>query len=203
MNDSKHREDLSLLVEQRRRELAERPDVSQRTRALSASSSRNQIGRRSPKRSSLRTLIIGVVAVVMVIGCATSAVAVVAGSFWLRGQLGDPATVVQQYYSALHQRNYAEAYSYFTTPEKGRMSQDVFTDRSSSLDQLNGAVETYPVMSKSVQGSTATIVVQVTRQADMTTAQVQTLKVVKQGSVWRIDSVTAGAVVPVPTATAG
>ncbi|HKV84076.1 MAG TPA: hypothetical protein VJN88_05935 [Ktedonobacterales bacterium] len=203
MKDRMHREDLSLLVEHRRRELAERPDVSQRTRALSASSSRNQIGRRTPRRSTLRTLIFGVVAVVMVIGCATSAVAVVAGSFWVRDQLGDPATVVQQYYSALHQRNYIEAYSYFTTPQKGRISQDVFTDRNSSLDQLNGAVEAYPVTSKTVQGSTATIVVQVTRQADMTTAQVQTLKVVKQGSVWRIDSVTIGAVVPLPTATAG
>lgn len=203
MKDRPHREDLAQLVEQRRRELADRPDVSQRTRQLSASSSRNQIGRRPLKRSNLRTLLFSAIAVVMVLACAFSAVAVVAGSFWLQDQLGDPATVVQQYYSALHQRSYGEAYSYFSSGQKGRISKDVFTDRYSSYDQLDGVVEAYPITSKSVQGSTATIVVQVTRQADTTTAQIQTLKLVKQGGSWRIDTITVGGSITLPTPTAG
>lgn len=203
MKDRPHREDLAQLVERRRRELADRPDVSERTRQLSASSSRNQIGRMPRKRSNLRTLLFGAIAVFLVLACAFSAVAVIAGSFWLQDQLGDPATVVQQYYSALHQRSYGEAYSYFSTGQKGRISQAIFTDRYSSYDQLNGVVEAYPITSKVIQGSTATIVVQVTRRADTTSAQIQTLKVVKQGGSWRIDSVTVGATVALPTPTAG
>lgn len=203
MKNRPRHDDLAQLVEQHRRELADRPDVSQRTRQLSASSSRNQIGRRPVKRSNLRTLLIGAIAVFMVLACASSAVAVVAGSFWLRDQLGDPATVVQQFYSALHQRSYGVAYSYLSKTQKAGITQEVFTDRYSSYDQLNGVVETYPVTSKVVHGSTATIVVLVTRRADMTTANVETIKVVKQGSSWRIDSITDGAAVPVSTATAG
>ena len=203
MKNRPHHGELAQVVEQRRRELADRQDVSERTRQLSASSSRNQIGRRPVKRSNLRTLLIGAIAVVMVLACAGSAVAVVAGSVWLRDQLGDPATVVQQFYSALHQRSYGEAYSYFSSAQKSRISQDVFSDRYSSYDQLNGVVESYPIMSKAIQGSTATIVVQVTRRADPTTAQVETIKAVKQGGSWRIDSITEGATVPVPTSTAG
>ena len=202
MKNRPQHQDLAQLVEQRRRELADRPDVSERTRKLSASSSRNQIGRRPVKRSNMRTLLIGAIAVFMVLACASSAVAVVAGSFWLRDQLGDPATVVQQFYSALHQRSYAEAYGYLSNGQKSRMSQEVFTDHYSGYDQLNGVVEAYPISSKIVQGSTATITVQVTRRADATTARIETIKVVKQGGAWRIDSITDGAVVPVPTSTA-
>ena len=203
MSNRPHHEDLTLLVEQRRRELADRPDVSQRTRLLSASSSRNQIGRRPAKRSNVRTLLIGFVAVAMVIACATSAVAVVAGSFWVRDQLGDPTTVVQQFYSALHQRNYGQAYSYFSTEQKSRLSQDVFTDRYGSYDRLDGVVESYPMTGKVVHASTATVVVQVSRLADTTTARVETLTLVKQGGSWRIDSIVDGATIILPTTTAG
>jgi hypothetical protein len=203
MKNRPQRKDLAQLVEQHRRVLADRPDVSERTRQLSASSGRNVIGRHPAKRSNLRTLLIGAIAVVMVLACAGSAVAVVAGSFWLRDQLGDPATVVQEFYSALHQRSYGEAYGYFSNAQKARIPQDVFSDRYSSYDQLDGVVEAYPVISKVVKGSTATIVAQVTRRADPTTARIETITVVKQGGSWRIDSITDGATVPVPTPTAG
>lgn len=203
MKNRPQHQDLAQLVEQRRRELADRPDVSERTRKLSASSSRNQIGRRPIKRSNMRTLLIGAVAVFMVLACASSAVAVVAGSFWVRDQLSDPGTVVQQFYSALHQRSYTVAYGYLSNAQKSRMSEGVFADRYSEYDQINGVVETYPVTSKVIKGSSATIVAQVTRRADATTARVETITVVKQGNSWRIDNITVGATVPVSTATAG
>ncbi|HSJ41433.1 MAG TPA: hypothetical protein VK955_10300, partial [Xanthobacteraceae bacterium] len=62
MNDAKSRPDLSGILEQRRRELSDRPDISVRMRKLSASNSRNPVPVPPRKRPSLVTLVLAVTA---------------------------------------------------------------------------------------------------------------------------------------------
>jgi hypothetical protein len=60
MSDAKSRPDLSGILEQRRRELSDRPDVSARMRKLSASNSRNPLPPTPRKRPTmLRMLLVG------------------------------------------------------------------------------------------------------------------------------------------------
>ncbi len=200
MIDPKKREDLARRVEQRRRELLERPDISERTRELSQSSSRNPI-LRPRKRSTTRNLIVGGIAVFALLACVVSATAVIAGSFWIQGQLNDPTTVVQQYYSSLHQQDYARAYTLLSTSAQKTVSQSQFADRYGSYDRIEGIVDSFTVTKSSLGDSSATFSVAVQRRGDNVHAQLETVRLIKENGGWRIDSVVSNGAVPISTAT--
>ncbi len=200
MNDVNRRKEVAQRVEQRRRELSDRIDISERTKRLSQSGSRNQIGK-PRKRSTTLSLIIGGFAVVLLVVCVGSTLAVVLGGAWLRGQLDDPTQVTLKFYSSLHQKDYHQAYSYFSTGFKARFSESTFSDKYDSLDQLSGIVETYPVSHSQVGDTAATVTVSVTRRGDPANAQIQTLRLVKENGDWQIDNITIGATVPVTPTT--
>lgn len=200
MNDVKRRKELTQRVEQRRRELAARPDTSNRMRKLSESSSRNQIGKQR-KRSTTLSFIIGGFAVIALVACVASAVAVTAGGLWLKGQLDDPSQVTLKFYTSLHQQDYHLAYSYLSGSFKAHVSESAFTDKYGSYDQISGIVEHYTVTKSDVGDTTATVAMIVARRGDPTTAQVQTLRLIKEGSDWHIDSITLGDTVQVTPTT--
>jgi len=201
LKDPKARAELSALIERRRRELSERPDVSQTMRKLSQSSSRNPIGPQKKKRSAGLTFAISAAAVLLLLTCGAGAVVVTAGSLNLRSQLTSPSTTVEQFYSALHLKNYGQAYAYFSASAQSRLSRTAFTDQYASLDQINGIVQSYPIHSAVTHGNAAIVVVTVGRRANSDAAQLQTLHLVLENGNWRIDSITNGDTVPVPTAT--
>ncbi len=191
-----------MLVERRRRELADRPDISQRTRELSQSSSRNTVvGPQSLSRKTTISIILGGLAVVALIACVASAVLVTAGGLWFQSQLTDPGTTVQKFYSSLHQQSYSDAYALLTPNAKSHLSESQFTDKYSSYDSVEGVVEDYPVQKSTVGTSTATFTIAVVRRGNTLRATVETLALVNVNGNWYIDSITRTGTMAVPTAT--
>lgn len=193
--------DLAERVAERRRQLAERPDVSQKMRDLSASSSQNPNGSLRPKRSPLLTTVALAAGVFLLVACAVGATALVASGLWVQNQLSDPPTTAQNFYGALQSQNYARAYSYTSTAFQKRIPSSAFNDQFSSLDQVGGVVDSYPIVSDKTTGATATVVVQVIRRSNKAQALTQTLTMVKEGTNWRIDNVANGDIVPISTPT--
>ena len=199
--DVRRRAELAERVEQRRRELGDRPDISQAMRKLSQSSSHNPLGGKARKRPTTLTLVLGAVAVVAMLACIGTAIGVTAGGLWLRDQLSDPTTTGDQFFSALHEQDYQQAYSYFSRAAQARLSQAAFANQYAAYDQINGIVDSYPMKSSAVNGTRATIVYIVVRRGNTSTGQLQTLTFVQENGDWRIDGITPGATVPAPATT--
>lgn len=199
MSDAKSRPDLSGILEQRRRELSDRPDVSARMRRLSASNSRNHVPIVPRKRPTLLRLILAGAAVVLLLACAISAAVAVASGVWFHNQLNDPSQTALDFYSALHQQDYARAYGFFSDDAKARLSQSAFAAQFSAYDSVGGIVESYTTEgSAAVQGSTAVVTVDVVRRSNISQAQVQTIHLVNQNGSWKIDRIELGKTIPAP-----
>lgn len=195
----KQRAELAERVEKKRRELGDRPDISQAMRKLSASSGRNPIGPLPKKRSTLLTLILGAVAAVVMLTLLVTAIAVTAGGFWLQKQLNDPTATVDQFYSALHLKDYHSAYSYLSESAQHQLSESQFTTLYSGYDQLGGIVQTYTVKTSAVNGATATVNMAIVRRGDSSTQQVQTLTLTQENGNWRISAIVLGTTEPAAT----
>jgi hypothetical protein len=183
---------LAALLERRRRELADRMDISPKLRRLSRAAAPTSLLPERMRRSRALSGALAVALVALVGACVLGATAVGASGLWLQGQLGDPATTAQNFYGALHQQDYARAYSYLTSGAQQRMSRADFVTQYSDLDAVAGVVESYTIGTDTVAGTSATTVVSVVRRGDVTRAQSQTLTLVKQGDAWRIDGIAAG-----------
>jgi len=200
MNDAERRAALESRVLQRRRELSERPDVSQRMRELSASGSRNPISPPPSKpRSRTRTIVIAVAAVVALLVCVTGAGVVIASGVFFTNQLNDPSTVVEDYYNALETQDFTRAYGYLSTNAQHNTSQSAFETDARADDALSGAVAAFTITSDTTNGSTAVITLDLVRRGSPNQATVETIGLVKQNGVWRIDSIKDGDIIPAPT----
>jgi hypothetical protein len=185
--------DLAARVAERRRQLAARQDISQKMRDLSASSSQNPNSSLRPRRSPLLTTVMLAAGVFLLVACAVGATALVLSGLWVQNQLSDPPTTAQNFYGALQSQNYTRAYSYTSSAFQKRIPADAFNDQFSSLDQVSGVVDSYPIVSE------ATVVVHVIRRSNKAQALTQTLSMVKEGNNWRIDNILNGDIVPVST----
>jgi hypothetical protein len=200
MADTQRRAQLAELVERRRQELSQRPDISQRMRKLSESGGRHPKNPLKLRRSPTLTLLIGAVAVAGMLLCVGSAATVLLGSLWVQGQLGDPSITVQNYYSALKQKNYVQAYSYLSKKAQGQTSLDAFSGTYGSYDRVDGVIDQHIVTASKVGSDTATVTVTIVRRG-RDRAQQQSVQLVKDGSDWRIDALTTTGDVPIPTTT--
>jgi hypothetical protein len=199
--DPKRRAELAELVERRRRELGERPDISQTMRRLSQSSSRNGSLLPPKKRSRLRPLVLTGVALVVLVACVAGTVAVVWANSVVQSSFSDPQNTVQQFYGALHQANYSQAYTYFSSTAKAHLSETTFANLYGSYDRVDGIIQNFPVQSSVVHGNAAQVAVLVTRRGDANSGQMQTVHLVYANSTWYIASIVVGATVPLPTST--
>ncbi len=188
MADTPNRRQLSSLLEQRRRALLNRPEISDRVRQLSASGTRNPVNPRRMRRPALLTALVAGGALAIMLLCGISAVALVANGLWFHSQLGSPSVTAQSFYGALHQKDYATAYSYLSETAKAHISQGEFTAKFQAYDQVSGVVESYLVASTKVTGSRATVQMDVTRSGADGQAVAQTLTFVQQSGSWWIDS---------------
>jgi hypothetical protein len=193
--------DLAARVAERRRQLAERPDVSQKMRDLSASSTQNSNSSMRPRRSPFLTTVMLAAGVFLLVACAVGATALVASGIWVQNQLSDPPTTAQNFYGALQSQNYTRAYSYTSAAFQKHIPANAFSDQFSSLDQVSGVVDSYPIVSERTSGDKATVVVHVIRRSNKAQALTQTLSMVKEGNSWRIDNILNGDIVPVTTTT--
>jgi hypothetical protein len=152
------------------------------------------------RRPPALKLAIGAGAVLAMLICVATAVTVLAGNIWLQNQLSDPTTTVQKYYAALYQKNYDEAYSYFSKHLQGEIGSSAYANTYGSYDAVDGVVDRYVVTSNQVNGNSATFTVTVVRRA-REMAQVQTLHLVTENGNWRIDNIVIGGDVPIPSPT--
>lgn len=200
VNNEQRRVDLAERVERQRREIGDRPDVSDRFRQLSRSSGRNPIpGRRTLKRSPLMMILLGSAAALVLLACVATAAVAIASGLWLRGAVDSPEQTVQQYYSALAQQDYERAYSYFSDSARQQIAQDAFVERETDGARIGGQVDHYEITKSDIRDATASFQVQVVRRGTPTQAQVESLTLVRAGNAWRIQSLTLGDFVPVST----
>ncbi len=199
MRQGDRRKQLAALLDQRRRELGERIDISPRLRQLSRAAVPASLLPERMRRAPRITAALAVALVALVGACVLGAAVVGASGLWLQGQLGDPDTTAQNFYGALHQQDYARAYNDLSQGAQQRMPRDTFVTQYSDLDAVAGVVESYTIASDAVTGTTATVVMNVVRRGDTTRAQAQKLTLLKQGNTWRIDAITVGGSGPAPT----
>ena len=199
MSNTNSRPDLSGILEQRRRELSDRPDISVRMRKLSQSNARNPVPVRPRKRPTLLKLVLAAVAVVLLLARGVTAAVAVASGVWFHNQLTDPSQTALDFYSALHQQDYTRAYSFFSSGARTSLSQSAFTSQFSAYDSVSGIVQSYTVDGSSkIQGSNAVVTVDVVRRGNPNQAQVQTIYLVSQDGSWKIDRIQLGATIPAP-----
>jgi hypothetical protein len=200
MSSTNSRPDLSGILEQRRRELSDRPDISARMRKLSESNTRNPVRVRPRRRPTLQTMALAAVAVVLLLACGVTSAVAVASGVWFHNQLSDPSQTVLDFYGSLHQQDYTRAYSFFSSGAQSRLSKDNFTTQFSAYDSVGGIVQSYTVDgSSNVQGSNAVVTVDVVRRGNPNQAQVQTISLVSQNGSWKIDRIQLGNSIPAPT----
>lgn len=191
MPDAQRRAELATRIEQRRQELGERADVSQRLRDLSASGSRfpSPVARRG-QRSTLNTVIITAIAGAGLLLIAIVAIIVIASGVWVQTQLASsPSSTAEDFYAAIHQQDYASAYAKFSSSAQSGLSEAKFEQTMRATDLISGGVQSYSVVSASTNGASATVTVDVVRQGDTTTASVFQLTLVQEQQSWRISAI--------------
>jgi hypothetical protein len=181
---------LATRIEQRRQQLGERGDVSQRLRELSASGSRFPAPAARGRRSTLNTVIITSIAGAGLLLIAIVAVIIIVSGVWVQSQLtSSPSTTAEDYYAAVHQQDYATAYGTFSSGAQSALSEAKFEQTMRATDLISGGVQSYTVVAATTSGATATVTVDVVRQGDTTTAQVFQLTLVQQQQSWRISAI--------------
>ncbi len=186
MADAHRRAELASRIEQRRMELGERTDVSQRLRDLSASGSRFPTPPLHERRSTLTTVIIAAVAGVALLAIVAIATLVIASGVWTQNALNSPSTTVEDFYSAVHQQDYQTAYAKLSSAAQRSLSESRFAQTMRATDLISGGVESYSVVSSVVNGATASVTVDVVRSGDTTTATVYQLTLTQEQQTWRI-----------------
>ncbi|MFI5278187.1 MAG: hypothetical protein ACHQ1E_13030 [Ktedonobacterales bacterium] len=190
MPDARRRADLATRIEQRRQELGTRGDVSQRLRELSASGSRISAPAARGQRSTLNTVMISAIAGVGLLVIAIIAAIVIISGVWVQTQLtSSPSTTVEDFYSAIHQQDYATAYGKFSSAAQGQLSVAKFTQTMRATDLIAGGVQSYTIVSATTNGQTATVTVDVVRQGNSSIAQVFQLTLTQEQQTWRIASI--------------
>ncbi|HEY7781580.1 MAG TPA: hypothetical protein VIC85_15335 [Ktedonobacterales bacterium] len=202
MEDATKRDEIARLVSERRKALGGRYLLDPRVRALPRSGSRwltppGTAGR--GRAATLPLLILTVLGAVALVACVATATAVVVSGVWLQGALQDPTTTVQGFYGALQQRDYAHAYTYFTTSARARLTEGQFESTYGAFDQIDGTVTAYAIshIQTGAGGNTASVLVGVSRQDKPDAVQVQTLLLVRENGNWRIESITLNGSAPV------
>lgn len=199
MADPQRHQELAARIEEKRRLLEGRADVSQRLRELSSSSSRNVMAPARKRRSPLLTLLVTGGAVVALFACIVASVALIGSGIWVQAQLGSPNTTVEDFFSAIHAQNYPQAYGFLSHKAQSELSEERFQQVYQASDTLAGAVDYYAIMATVTQGSTATVTVDVVRQGDTKTAQVFALALAQEGGSWRITAIQQTGTAPAPT----
>ena len=190
---------LGAVIEQRRKELSQRPDVSARMRKLSESSGRNPMPTQTKPRSRIVPLLLGVAGVVALVACILSASAVIASGLWFQNQINSPSTTAESYFTAVHQEDYQRAYTYLSSNAQHHISQADFTAQMRNADILQGGVISFTTDSETTNGANATVIMDVVRNSAPTTAQVLRVTLVDQNNTWRIDSITRTGTEAAPT----
>jgi len=189
MADPQRRAELATRIEQRRQQLGERADVSQRLRELSASGSHFPSPSAPKGRSTLTTVVVATIAGIGLLAIIAITAVVIVSGVWVHSQLNSPSITVEDFYSAIHQQNYQTAYGKLSSGAQSALTETKFEQTMRAMDLVSGGVQTYSVVSTTISGSTATVMVDVVRSGDSTTAAVYQLTLTQEQQNWRIATI--------------
>jgi hypothetical protein len=199
MADPQRSEELAARIEERRRMLEDRPDVSKRLRELSSSNSRNAIPAPARKiRSPLIALLVTAGGLLALFACVAASVAIISSGIWVQTQLGSPNTTVEDFFAAIHEQNYAQAYGFLSSQARKEITEEAFQQVYLTSDTLSGTVVYYAIVDSVTKDSTASVTVDVVRRGDISVADVFVLTLTQEDSSWRIQSIQQNGSTPAP-----
>ena len=109
--------------------------------------------------------------------------------------LSTPDSTANDYYQAIEEQNYSQAYSYLAIDtltvkgEKISATQERFALAAETLDQEVGTVTSHSIKSSSTSGDTATVVVHVTRSSGVSyDVHLELTKIDGQWKITRLDN---------------
>ncbi|SRR5579885_728043 len=148
------------------------------------------VGQQPPPKKSLRWLWItlGIIGGILVLGCGGCIIAVSVLGINIFNQVG-PAVTATQYYQAIKNQDYTQAYS-FIDPAGASvagqpLTQTVFTTGAQAIDNQKGKVTSFNASSFHINSdnTTATVAMLVTRGGQSYTVN---LELKKEGNDWKI-----------------
>ncbi len=155
---------------------------------LSASSLNGQHPR---KRRGPLPYVLGVVGVIVILGCLGVGGVVTLNLLSLQSSLNSPQTTLDDFYSALHINDYQSAYNQLSSGFQGRMTQSSFR----AAFELIGTLESYQITDLDTQNNQATATVKVLLvkpDGGTTVDETKNVQLVMEHSNWKIDRVDPG-----------
>ena len=136
------------------------------------------------KRRTVLWILLGVL-LVLVLACVG-----VFGTIFYFGTHNPATDVVNKYYTAIQNQDYATAYSYIDasniTLNNQSITQDLYTQGAQAVDAQKGKVTSYSIGNFNINSSTATFTVSVTRNGSPYDVH---LKLQQEGNAWKIVSI--------------
>lgn len=150
------------------------------------------------KRRKLLPYILGAVGVIVILSCLGIGAVATFSLFSFQSSLNSPQTTISDFYSALHTSNYRSAYNQLSSSYQHTISYDTFQAKYSTLDALNGPIQSYQIGNVSTQSNSASAAVTVVRQMQTgrTVQQTQTVQLIVENSAWKIAQINAGQTTP-------
>lgn len=151
------------------------------------------------KRHKLLPYILGAVGVIVILTCLSLGAVASFSLFSFQSSLNSPQTTVSDFYSALHTGDFQSAYNQLSSNYQQRLGgYEAFQSKYSTLDALNGPIQSYQPGNVSTKGDSASATVKVVRQMQTGKAvqQTQTVQLIVENSAWKIDHINTGGQTP-------
>lgn len=165
---------------------------------LQANTASTGTGSQQGKRQKFLPYILGAVGVIVILSCLSLGAVASFSLLSFQSSLNSPQTTLSDFYSALHTGNFQSAYNQLSSNYQHAMSYDTFQAKYSTLDALNGPIQSYQIGNVSTQGNSASASIKVVRQMQTGKAvqQTQTVQLIVENSAWKIGQINAGQTTP-------
>jgi hypothetical protein len=147
------------------------------------------------KRHKLLPYILGAVGVIVILTCLGLGAVASFNLFSFQSSLNSPQTTLSDFYSAIHTGDFQSAYNQLSSSYQQRLGgYEAFQAKYSTLDALNGPIQSYQIGNIPTKGDSASATVKVVRQMQTGKAvqQTQTVQLIVENSAWKIDQINAG-----------
>ncbi|HLW00534.1 MAG TPA: hypothetical protein VKT82_17885 [Ktedonobacterales bacterium] len=140
------------------------------------------------KQHTMLPVILAIIGVVVILSCLGVGAAVTVNLLSIQTSLNSPQATVDDFYSALHVKDYQTAYDQLSSGYQSRLTQSSFR----ATFELIGTIESYQVSNVQTQSSQASATVKVTLVAPDggTVNETKTVQLVQENGNWKINSVT-------------
>ncbi len=139
------------------------------------------------KRRKLLPLVLGVVGVVVILGCLGVGAVITFRLFSIQSSLNSPQTTLDNFYSALHNNDYQTAYNLLSKSYQQRLTEDSFR----ATFELTGTIASYQTSNLQTQSDQASATVKVTlaKPDGGTVDETKSVELVLEDGDWKINRV--------------